>query len=360
MTQRAHAAPMAEADALAPRLGDWCAQRLPQRGAVAVRRLRASAGGFSNVTLLGELVSSEGGVEGEQGIVVRIAGGGDGVFPKGDLRRQVDCLQRLAGSAVPVPELIGFESDVSWLGAPFYVMARVEGQVPNENPLYHLEGWLHDLDPAQRRCHWLAGIDTIAAVARIDWRARGFADLLPPAGRPPLAHQLERCLAHLRWSEGLGRPYPLLHDAYRWLHAHQPDDEPVALQWGDAKLGNCVYRDGAVVAALDWEEPALGSPVDDLAWWLTLDDSMSTGYGVPRLAGLPTREETVAHWERASGHSARHLDYYEVFTAWRFAIVMTRIGTIFTQRGLVPPQAEMDLRNGGAVLLRQLADRHGF
>ena len=100
--------------------------------------------------------------------------------------------------------------------------------------------------------------------------------------------------------------------------------------------------------------------MDDLAWWIVHDESLSAGYGVPRLAGLPEREETVAHWERVSGHSARDLAYYEVFAAWRFAIVMARIGTIFMQRGWVPRESAMDLDNGAAKVLAMRAERHGF
>jgi aminoglycoside phosphotransferase (APT) family kinase protein len=136
--------------------------------------------------------------------------------------------------------------------------------------------------------------------------------------------------------------------------------EPVALLWGDAKLGNTLYHQGRVAAALDWEQAALGNPVDDLAWWLMLDQATSSGYGVPRLAGLPSREETVAHWEQASGCSARELPYYEVFAAWRMAIIMARIGTLFTQRGWVAPEAQMDVHNGAASLLAGHAQRSGF
>ena len=146
----------------------------------------------------------------------------------------------------------------------------------------------------------------------------------------------------------------------QWLEAHAPRHEAVSLSWGDAKLGNCVFKDGQLSGMLDWERPALANPVDDLSWWLMLDESLCTGYGVPRLAGLPSREETVAHWERASGFGAQDLPYYDVLSAWRFAIVMTRIGHIFTQRGWVPPEAEMDLRNGGSRLVELLAERHHF
>lgn len=344
-------------------LEHWIAQRHPGREAVQVNRLHRPSGGYSNPTLMGEASWREGDASRTQAFVLRVQGRGDAVFPDSDIGRQYRVMQCLQGSAVPVPALLGMEPDAEVLGLPFYLMARVEGRVPDENPLYHLEGWFHDLPPADRRQHWFSGIDTLAAIARIDWRERGLGFLVPADAVGPdgtLGHQLVRARRQLAWAESLGRPYPHLHRALGWLAAHAPRDGTLALSWADAKLGNCVFRDGRVAAALDWEQATIAHPVDDLAWWLMLDDALSGGYGVPRLAGLPSRAETVAHWERASGFSADPLPYHEVFAAWRMALVMARIGTLFMQGGRVAPEAEMDLRNGAATLLAQHARRLGF
>lgn len=346
--------------AFEPALARWLGRRHPDAAEVRVSGLGPAPGGYSSVNLLGELSWRRAGVPERTGIVVRLQAPGDAVFPGGDLGRPYRVMQALAGGAVPVPGLLGLQDTPTAIGGPFFVMRRVDGRVPNENPLYHQQGWLHDLDVQARRAHWFSGIDTLAQVSRVDGQAPGLGFLQPPAGVRPLAHLLAAGSRHLAWAEHLGRPYPALHAAERWLLGHQPADEPVALSWGDAKLGNCVFREGRVVAALDWETAALSNPVDDLAWWLVHDEALSAGYGVPRLAGLPTREETVAHWERASGHGARDLAYYEVFAAWRFAIVMARIGTLFTQRGWVSPDDAMDLNNGAAAVLATRAARHGF
>lgn len=345
---------------VAQRLAGWLQQRHPEQAAPTVGGLVRSDAGYSNITVLGEI-----GWRGEeanraQPVVLRLQTPTPSVFPDCDITRQYRVLQALVGSSVPVPRLLGLETNPAALGAPFFLMERVAGRVPNENPLYHLEGWFHDLASEELRRYWFSGIDTVAAVARVDWRARGLGFLQPPAGLTPLQQQLAYYRDAVAWAERLGRPYPHLHAAFDWLQANQPRDEPVVLSWGDAKLGNCVCRDGRVVAALDWEQATLASPVDDLAWWLMLDDSLSTGYGVPRLAGLPSREETVAHWERASGYSARHLPYYDVFAAWRMAYVMARIGTVFIERGWVSRESGMDLRNGGSTLLALHAARLGF
>ena len=42
------------------------------------------------------------------------------------------------------------------------------------------------------------------------------------------------------------------------------------------------------------------------------------------------------------------------------AIIMARIGTLFTQRGWVEASAQMDVRNGAATLLAGHAQRLGF
>lgn len=342
------------------RIAAWLAARHADAAPVAVSGLTRSDAGYSNVTLLGDLHWQRDGRAETLGIVLRMQPQEASVFPDCDIVRQYRVLKGLAGSAVPVPRLLGLEESAALLGGAFFVMERVGGRVPRENPPYHVEGWFHDLSESERRRHWFEGIDTVAAVARVDWRESGLGFPQPPAGTTALARQLEYYRRAVLWAESLGRPYPHLHAGYRWLVANQPADNTLALSWGDAKLGNCVFRDGRLVAALDWELATLAHPVDDLAWWLMLDESLCTGYGLPRLAGLPTRAESVARWEQASGFSARDLGYYDVFAAWRMAYVMARIGTVFTRRGWVAPEAEMDRRNGGATLLAVHAARLGF
>jgi aminoglycoside phosphotransferase (APT) family kinase protein len=79
--------------------------------------------------------------------------------------------------------------------------------------------------------------------------------------------------------------------------------------------------DGSVAALIDWELAAMGPPELDLAWWLYFDDLFSRRFGVTRLKGLPTREESIAIYEKASGRTLRHMDYYDIVAALRMALV---------------------------------------
>lgn len=323
--------------------------------------LGAPSAGYSNITLMGELRRTGPGSASVLPFVLRLQPPGESVYPDHDVPRQHRVLRALHAAGLPVPLVLAADDGDAALGAPFFLMERIEGQAPNENPLYHLEGWFHDLPLAARREAWFEGIRAVARLARLDWRAAGLGFLASDDAREPLERQLDHYAAAVRWAEErAGREYPLLRAAEPWLRANRPVGAPVAFSWGDAKLGNCLYRDGRLVAMLDFEQATLTHPVDDLAWWLMLDDSLSRGYGVPRLEGLPSRSESVAAWELESGLLARDLDYLEVFAAWRMAFVMARIAFLFRARGWIPADSDMDVRNGGATLLAAHGARLGF
>ena len=346
---------------LSTALRTWLAARHPDASEVTVSNVRNPAQGFSNETWLLDLNWARNGHPQSQPLVLRIESREPGTFPEYDISVQYRCMERLAGSTVPVPALFGYETSDALLGAPFYLMERIDGQVPNENPLYHIEGWMHELSPDRRAVLWMEGIDLIAAIGSVDISGSQF-DFLDQRqfGSTPLDQMLGYFRNHMLWAESLNRPYPHLHRACDWLDANRPANQPAGLCWGDAKLGNSIYRDGRLVAALDWEGAHLGSPVVDLAWWLTIDRCLSEGYCVPRLAGLPGRDESVARWEAVSGRKADNLEYYEVFSAFKLASIMARIGTVFRQRGMLPQGFQMDTDNGAAKVLALLGAQHGY
>ena len=341
--------------ALARALEGWLACRYPG-SAPEVGQVTPPAQGYSNETWLVDASLTVDGRRTHWPLVLRCAPEGVALFPGYDLTLQYRVMATLEHSGVPVPALIGFEEDPSLIGRPFYLMRRVAGRVPNENPQYHLEGWLHDLAPETLRRHWFAGVETCARVALVDWRARGLGFLTPEGD--PLEAQLDELSGFLEWTEAQARPYPLIRQALAWLYAHRPAHRRASLVWGDAKLGNLVFDSvGNVAAALDWESAHIGDAREDLAWFMVLDRSLGEGYGVPRLAHLPSREATIACWEAASGESAEALPWFEVLAAARLAVIMARLGKLFAERSLLPAGFEMDICNGGhAVLARLMAD----
>ena len=340
---------------LARALEGWLAGRYPG-SAPEVGLVTPPAQGYSNETWLVDATLTVDGRREDWAMVLRTAPAGDALVPHYDLSLQYRVMAALAHSEVPVPALIGYEEDPSLLGRPFYLMRCVAGRVPNENPQYHVEGWLAELSPEALRSHWFAGVAACAQVSRVNWRAAGLAWLAPDAD--PLAAQLAELAAFLDWTEVQARPYPLIRRALAWLAANRPHAGDASLVWGDAKLGNLVFGEaGHVEAALDWEGAHIGDAREDLAWFLVLDRSLCEGYGTPRLPHLPSRAETIACWEAASGLSAAGLPWFEMLAATRLALIMARLGKLFADRGLLPAGFEMDTCNGGyAVLARLMAD----
>ncbi|WP_246331623.1 phosphotransferase family protein [Sphingomonas chungangi] len=239
-----------------------------------------------------------------------------------DLTLQANMMAALdARGDVPVPAWVGIEMDPSVLGAPFLVMGKVDGQAATQRPNYNLEGWLFDYAPDQR-CHaFTTAFEALAKLHAIDWR-EGFQFLDRPQWGAPGLDQYLGYLVEWHSKTAVGRDKPILDAGMAYVLANRPSDAEVCVLWGDPTPSNTMWTpDGSVAALIDWELAAMGPPELDLAWWLYFDDLFSRRFGVTRLKGLPTREESIAIYEKASGRTVRHMDYYDVVAALRMALV---------------------------------------
>ena len=107
--------------------------------------------------------------------------------------------------------MLWFEDDPAWFDSPFWIMERVDGEVPSDAPPYALEGWLHDASPEQQAKLWWNGIEAMAAVHRVDWRALGLDFVDDPArGARGVEQQLRYYEDALAWAEAAegGKAHP--------------------------------------------------------------------------------------------------------------------------------------------------------
>ena len=269
-----------------------------------------------------------------------------------DLMHEWRMMEALSTSAVPVPPLLFCETDAAVLGRPFYVMGHVDGRVPQTTPSYHATGFVADeLDPSERADMWFNGLTALAEVHAVDHR-RGF-DFLWRAerGSRGLDQYLSWVRDWYRWMQA-GRTYPIVEEALEYLFANKPSDAPDCVLWGDARIGNVLF-DGSnkVAALLDWEMAALGPAEVDLAWWLVMDRVLSEWLELPRLAGLPGRNESITFYERAAGRSVHQMEYYEILAALRFALVLIRAAERYRSVGLVRPDTTFDSQSPPMRLL---------
>jgi len=297
------------------------------------------ASGWSNETLLVDTT--------DRRLVVRVEPTKVTVFLEANFDAQYRVMKALSEHTdVPMPALHWFESDTSWLGGRFWVMDRVDGAAPPYSPPYTVEGPLLQRSPSEQRRLWDNGVDAMAKVHRVDWRALAL-DFLDDRARGATgpAQQLAYYDEYLAWAED-GRRHDGARRALDWLREYQPPAlaaDDIGLCWGDSRIGNQLFdADGNVLAVLDWEMAALGDPQQDLAWFVLLDDLLSEGQGNSRVPGFPGRDETIARWESATGRRADAFDYYEVFAAFRFTVVMTRLGHLFFDLGVAPDDFAYD------------------
>ncbi|HSO95559.1 MAG TPA: phosphotransferase family protein [Acidimicrobiia bacterium] len=344
-------------------LAAWLTRQLPDATGVQVGPISGPAAtGFSNETLLFDASWVTDGAPVEESLVLRVKPTQHTVFLEADFEQQYLVLRTLGEhSDVPVPPVRWYEADDRVLGAPFFVMERVEGRTPEDSPPYTVGGWLLDeATPQQRRTLVESGLEAMARVHGVDWRQLDLGVLSKPQyGRLGFEQQLRYYERSFTWAEdAAGYAAPAVPRAtLEWIQRNAPAEDPeIALCWGDARINNQLFGpDYRVTAVLDWEMVTLADPMMDLGWWLFLDRHFHEGMPAPRMDGFPTRDEMVAHYERASGRAARDLDFYEIFAGLRFAVVMIRIATLVTGFGLMPIEAAEEMSANNAVT-RVLAD----
>ena len=332
---------MLDADTLRDRLTEWLPSRLGT-AAVTVTDLTPPSGtGYSSET---SLFSAE--FDGERRrFVARLKPTRPGVFPEYDIDLQHDVMAALAAKTdVPVPEMLWQEPDASVLGTPFYVMSHVPGRVPSDNPPYTLEGWILDEPVERRHTMHTSALDVMCRIHRLD----------PHAVLGDTTNKLRRGLdddlayyeSFFDWA-ARGRPQPVAERAWEWLQDNRPrGQQPLGLSWGDSRISNMLFGDDLrPVAVLDWEMVALGDPVMDLGWWLFLDRHFTEGMGVEQPEGFLDRAATIARWEAELGRPATNVEFYEMYSGFRFAVVMMSLTRLFIADGLMPDDTDFDRNN---------------
>jgi aminoglycoside phosphotransferase (APT) family kinase protein len=311
----------------------WLAGRMPGGAAPEVSGLTSpSANGLSSETLLFDVRWEQSGQQNTAALVARVEPDPDDcpVFPVYDLKGQFELLRLLAQrSRVPVPQVRWLELDPGHLGAPFFVMDRVEGRVPPDVMPYTFGSWLSEATPEERRRLQDASVGVLAELHGVDATARDLAFLeLELPGDTPLRRHFESQRRYYDWSRG-ERRHPVLEAAFEWLEAHWPREEGEAvISWGDSRIGNVLYSGFEPVAVLDWEMAALGPRELDLSWMVFLHcffDELARDGGMPGLRDFMRPADVAATYRGLTGHDVRDFDFYQVYAALRHGIVMTRV-----------------------------------
>ncbi|MHB8511634.1 MAG: phosphotransferase family protein [Actinomycetota bacterium] len=293
--------------------------------------------GYSNETLLFDATFNDR----VEKLVARVQPTSNTIFLNPDFEAEHRVMELVRKHGVRAPRLLGYEKDPSVLGAAFFVAERIEGLVPPDNPPYTFGGWVTDCTASQRTMIWKNGLQAMIDVHRAPLDEFEFLHK-KEYGKPGIEEQLNYALAMYDW---IGDSTNITEEAIEWMKSNLPTDETLALCWGDSRIGNQIFKDFEVVAVLDWEMAAIADPEMDLAWFSYLDRVFTEGFGLPRLDGIPSRDETNSLYEQITGHRVINARFYEVFSAFRFAIIMMRIGQLMIGSGALPADSDFGKQN---------------
>lgn len=235
-----------------------------------------------------------------------------------DMGREHRIISALAPTDVPVAPVVGLCTDDAVNGAPFYVMAYVDGLVLRD------EAAAIDVPVDVRRRAGTSLAETLARIHAVDPDQVGLGDLGRKEGY--IARQLKRWDG--QFEKARTREVPVVSEAFRRLSDGIPEQGPASIVHGDYRLDNCMIdANGEVIAVLDWELCTLGDPMADLGllmvYWTEADDAFGALPGsATALDGFPTRVELVAAYEAASGRTVTDLDYYVAFGYWKLACIL--------------------------------------
>jgi aminoglycoside phosphotransferase (APT) family kinase protein len=238
-----------------------------------------------------------------------------------DVLREARLLHALEHTAVRTPQVLAGCDDREVIGAPFYVMQLVEGEViTSEIPAA--------LDTETERSRIADElIDGLVELHTADWASIGLDGFGKPTGY--LERQLRRFTG--LWEHNRTRELPEVEEVGRWLAANLPESPPATIVHGDYRLGNTIFSAQAPArlrAILDWEMATIGDPLADLGYmmihWTQAGDEVGRFnlQNVTTRPGFPTRQELIARYEERSGRSMSSLDWYVTLALWKAIVFM--------------------------------------
>ena len=210
--------------------------------------------------------------------------------------REGAVMRWVGGLGYPVPAIVAAETSTAFLGSPFILMERIEGEplgpVMGKAPLTEKRRLI------QLFCQML-----------VDLHALHWRPLLPELEGRLAPGSLERWLRRSQaWMHKLG--WEASGPVLDWLWEHKGDAgaERLALIHGDYHPINVLYRADGAAFVIDWTQAEVNDFRLDLAWALLLMGTYD-GWGI--------HEAVLREYERLAEVRVEAIEYFEVAAAAR-------------------------------------------
>jgi len=243
-----------------------------------------------------------------------------------DMGREFKVLHNLYGVFDKCPKVFLHCDDKEIIGAPFYIMEKIEGIILTAREAIDLK-----ITPSEFVTIADSWLNTFVELHEVDYKAASLSDLGKPQGyverqvknwgRQYLAAATEEVIA--------------AHKVMLWMEDHQPKQYQFSLIHNDFKYDNIVFANNQwknVASILDWEMCTLGDPLMDLgtslAYWTTSKDADFIKHGLPSptvMDGNPSRTDIVQQYAIKSGRNIDHLTFYFAYGLFKIAVIAQQI-----------------------------------
>ena len=239
-----------------------------------------------------------------------------------DVLREARLLRAVEATPARTPKVIATCADEAVIGAPFYLMELIDGEVITSSAPPALD------DVPGRRGIGEQFVDALVEVHAVDWRGCGLEGYGKPTGY--LDRQLRRFGG--LWEHNRTRELEVLDRVTAWLGEHRPESGEATIVHGDYRLGNVMFAPGAPArlnAIFDWELATIGDPLADVGYLVATyaqpgdpDNTLFSLGAVTKQPGFPSREALIARYEQRSGRSMSDVRWYTTLAMWKAAVFL--------------------------------------
>ena len=243
-----------------------------------------------------------------------------------DMLREYNVLKNLKSQFNKVPKVHLYCDNDDIIGAPFYIMDRVEGYIIRPN----LQG---QDSPGEEVIRNVSDslVSTLVELHNVDINEANLNNLGKIDGY--VKRQVEGWIK--RYNHSKTDIIANMDFVAKWLNDNQPLEVEGSIVHNDFKYDNLVLdknNHSKITAVLDWEMATIGDPFMDLGttlgYWMDKNDLPELKLfqlSATTLEGNPTREGILEMYESKSGKTIPNPVFYYVFGLFKIAVIAQQI-----------------------------------
>jgi len=243
-----------------------------------------------------------------------------------DMFREYNVLKNLKSQFTKVPDVYLYCDNNEIIGAPFYLMERVEGYIIRPNLQQKDSPGKEVIQNVSKSL-----VSTLVELHNVDIDEANLNELGNINGY--VKRQVEGWIK--RYNHSKTDVIDNMDFVAKWLTENQPLEVEGSIVHNDFKYDNLVLdKDNysKITAVLDWEMATVGDPFMDLGttlgYWMDKNDLPELKLfqlSATTLQGNPTREGILEMYESKSGKTIPHPVFYYVFGLFKIAVIAQQI-----------------------------------